>query len=100
VSESVCVTVSIKVSAPTPAALCQPGFRLRKPPAKSCLEIPEGRMAHAAKRRCTKTLVSASPNCHDEDTDAPRLLQVQALRQGAYRNAWHLIPGPVPEGKE
>src|SRR6267378_8660346 len=36
--------------------------------------------------------------CYDVGTDAPRLLQ--ALRQGAYRNAWHVMPAREPEGKE
>jgi steroid delta-isomerase-like uncharacterized protein len=36
--------------------------------------------------------------CYDHHTDAPRLLQ--ALRQGAYRNAWHVMPAREPEGKE
>jgi hypothetical protein len=36
--------------------------------------------------------------CYDAGTDAPRLLQ--ALRQGAHRNAWHVMPARGPEGKE
>src|SRR5207249_4418771 len=36
--------------------------------------------------------------CYDAVTDAPRLLQ--ALRRGACRNAWHVMPACEPEGKE